>query len=915
MAAQVKEPYSKATTVDASQTTNFVPPQPCKIVTLVDSPKGPTYPVDCSGKQDFTDNFLGRSAVATDHTTILHALRLFNTARQTIVRVDGSKVLAGLDNEGSVVYTDTEGNVIENLTQADLTKIPDIKIIYIADGTNLYYVGATEDLDGRIPSKYSSLTPVQVSENPNLDELIAYLNSATLTAKFFGVNNLSNVELTDVADDVNGSTKLKMRGAFKRLRITNPLATLAEGNYITIGANDYYCFINGLSGDMDFNNEPVKINANDNQAPAMYQFLSYMYDELLNNMGISFRGTNMVISATAVAESTFAISDSFKNGLGASANVLKAVPCRKKLSGYIIHTVGANKTLYYVGDASVYAGAEYTGDPVLISSTPISPYKFITEFIKKLGENVTVEVTGQDWFFRKSDNVPLAIGDSIPSTVATIVSDTSSDIMYEYTFPTNEVFQNTKKYDTLSIKVDNFAFISGNYTPSGSETVIRIGGAAVTLNDFIEAFYKTVGNYFDVSLTEYGFIIKGNHTVTGCTNISVDVNAITQGFATRMAIVPRYSSKDNWIKYIVTESESDPEIFNLEIITTSGTDITYQFSFNSEKVDGNGISVYYKKLNADQKDFWLLSLNDSAQLDDYESRFFGADVTPPPASINDFISVIEGLKDIEDLYPNIIFDGGMMNAQIYQAISQATIDLNCNSYFSNPGKTEQEIADFNAAIGIDNFRCLSYYPSHLDSGVGSFSCEIGAATYVIEKIWNNVASVTNEFMPMVGKVKGVVTPGGVPVCSIDKPARERLLAKQINGIVWSEYREVWFLNNNLTMQLVNSQLSEEQSSRMAMISNQILQQYMDTQIGEFNTEDWRAKVVQECGILIDERLIKDHQYKMVDYVLICDETNNPVWLINQRKAKLEMKSQFQRSAIYMEVVNKIYGLESQIRTE
>jgi len=908
MSAIVKEPYVAAQVVDASQVTKVVPRQPFKIVSLVDSPKGPITPVDCDGRADFLETFVGRSPVAQDHTTIHHVCRLFNTARQTIVRVDGSKVLAGLDNDGATVYTTPEGNVIHDLTQVDLTKVPDIKVVYLQDGTSVFYAG---DITA-IPDSLEDLTKVEISNEPNVDVLIKYFNTSDKSTTFFGVNNLSEKAFPDVGADLTGSTRLKLRGAFNRLKVKDFNRVMEEGRFITIGSKDYYVYINGLL-DQEYDNTPEKIQVPNSASPKFYQYLGILYDKLLSDLGNKFRGTDMTIQEVFPDGNEIIVSDSFKSGFSVAGTALTAYPSREKTTGYvIINQTGIKKILVFCGTLAELGLVQGDYDEVInLSPNALTPLAFAVMMeTSTITVPPTSSVTGQYFFFKKTDEI--ALSTDLPATALEITKDTSTDIMYEYVFPADATYKLNKTYADLSIKIDEFVFYSGTYTPEGGETLIRVGGALTTLSDFLENVNKVLTSYFDASLTEFGFILSGDHEVTGCTNIAVDVNPIIQEFSTRMAIIPGYSSTEPWLKYLVSPSALDPEIYDLTILTTSGKELNYQFSFNSEKVNGSGISVYYEKLNSSQKDFKLISLNSEALLGSYESRFFGSDVTPPPASIDDFISVVESLKNIEDLYPNVLFDGGVMDAKLYKAMIAESVELNCQVFCGNPGETEQEIADFRDACG-ESWRGYMVGPVHLDSGVGDFAVPIGAHTYVLEQIWNGVASVSDEFVPRVGKVKGIVTPGGIPKASLDKPIRERLLAKQVNMIVWSPFYEVWYLNNNLTMQRAESQLSEEQTARQSLLANQVLQQYMDTQIGEFNTPDWRSKVVQEASRLIDGRLLENHLYRMNDYVLICDGSNNPAWLIDQRKAKLDMRSQFQRSGIYFDIVNKIYGLEGSIR--
>jgi len=136
--------------------------------------------------------------------------------------------------------------------------------------------------------------------------------------------------------------------------------------------------------------------------------------------------------------------------------------------------------------------------------------------------------------------------------------------------------------------------------------------------------------------------------------------------------------------------------------------------------------------------------------------------------------------------------------------------------------------------------------------------------------------------------------------------RETLLEKNVNAIVKDRTLSVWYFNNNLTEEprRDDSPLGEESNARVAIRLAKLLGVFVERYIGEPNTIVTRERVRNEISSFI-RGFTTEFPSGIVDFRVICDETNNPPPVIANNELVIRVELRFTRSIKYVVVFERV----------
>jgi hypothetical protein len=136
--------------------------------------------------------------------------------------------------------------------------------------------------------------------------------------------------------------------------------------------------------------------------------------------------------------------------------------------------------------------------------------------------------------------------------------------------------------------------------------------------------------------------------------------------------------------------------------------------------------------------------------------------------------------------------------------------------------------------------------------------------------------------------------------------REAFLDKNINCIVRDRTLNLWYFNNNLTEEnrRDESPLGEDNNARAAIKLAKILGIFVERYIGEPNNLVTRRRVVDEVSSFIRD-FINSRNTNLVDYRVICDETNNTPADIANNRLNIRVEVKFAKSIKYIVIFERV----------
>lgn len=279
------------------------------------------------------------------------------------------------------------------------------------------------------------------------------------------------------------------------------------------------------------------------------------------------------------------------------------------------------------------------------------------------------------------------------------------------------------------------------------------------------------------------------------------------------------------------------------------------------------------------------------------------------ATTDDYIAAFNLIPENSDIY-NIAYieDFGYVSGDYNKKLADAA-NINWWFYFWNVPYTSNTIDAISsvATSELDNYRFMVGGPFDWSSAVTPWRTYIAASSLYWQRVYNNKSS-NSEFAPVFDITNGTLA-YQKPVKELTKNDRETLLSATypINWVKYDRTNQVYYLNDNRTHTRKQNVMNEEMNVRMMNKIARDIQLLLPRYKGMLNNEKTRL----DCKGLLESYMnqsIMSQNYRPVEYLIVCDESNNTPAVINANKLAVTVYVRLQGSIKYIEVLNKIYPL-------
>lgn len=186
---------------------------------------------------------------------------------------------------------------------------------------------------------------------------------------------------------------------------------------------------------------------------------------------------------------------------------------------------------------------------------------------------------------------------------------------------------------------------------------------------------------------------------------------------------------------------------------------------------------------------------------------------------------------------------------------------------------------------------------------------IAASTLYWQRVFANKAN-SAEFAGVFSYQNGRMNYTN-PVKIFGKSEREALLnlGKPVNWAAFNYERNVYFMNDNRTLQGDSTKIiAEECISRQVLKISRDVDRIMEQFIGEHNTTATQYRVEDAINFYFQWNIM-NQRYKPDDFKVICaDDTLNNDAVKNSNGLKVIVKVRYNKSIKYIEVVNQVYPI-------
>lgn len=353
-------------------------------------------------------------------------------------------------------------------------------------------------------------------------------------------------------------------------------------------------------------------------------------------------------------------------------------------------------------------------------------------------------------------------------------------------------------------------------------------------------------------------------------------------------------------------SEPDPESTTGGLITN-----TYLVSLFRDALDSSGARIFIEYLNTLGIDFSVEVFTEDIIPAELSAGVSFGDSLLNLTECATPVNLIRALYKLEDqeLYDiSYLAPVGITNLQFLKAyftVGKANKWLT-PSDVPYDRTNSNSISNYFSAVDIsDNIYCVG--PFDKNSTLTGWINYIASSTLYYESVMRN-KSVNSEFAPVFSNVTGAVSMTN-PVKLLGTTEREKLLSlgAPVNYVTFSQRDGIYYFNNNLTHQISDNIMSEEQNRRLGNKISRDIKKIMKQFIGKYNTNSLREKVISVLNYYFSTNIMNQN-YPPDAYEIICNEVNNTAQVINSNQLALTVKVRMYRSIKYVIVVNEIYPL-------
>ena len=467
-----------------------------------------------------------------------------------------------------------------------------------------------------------------------------------------------------------------------------------------------------------------------------------------------------------------------------------------------------------------------------------------------------------------------------------------------------------------------YCFYVGNYSSNDpDEDVIRLSSVALTYKQWLAKFRKAIGDLMNTTNSENGITIYDyDSNEERSLTVNADGNLATPSVLERdlslnnhngsFAIINRGPSKTRIYKYSLVMSEDDPEIYTLTL-NNNGSTTDYTISFVGDKLDNYGRNVFYSYVNEISSNtcFTIIRLNeDKVPGSSTVSELFGNEVPIAEPEADDYVSAFQRYRKFTGIYYDFFFDGGVVSPIIGKAIASLGQELYTEALISLPDiKDTAQLILYRNSLGIDHFEGRLAAPVVPDTTIGEYVTYVPANVYYLERVFLNRAA-GKEFAPVFWITNGVMNLPPKYKYDDKEKDREPLIRSQINCIIWDDARQLAYSSLDLSMQKADTTISNCNNVRMINCSAHVMDYLMNDFIGTFNNDKTRNKVVSTATYQLNSRLVTNQEYAPEAIRVVCNLTNNPVEVQENRELVVDVWFKFRDGIREVKVYQKIYKL-------
>jgi len=889
----MKEPYIQVKTIDYSELSKILDDS-LNTGIVINSDCGPVKITKVNNMAEFIKYyFVNNQLSISDDVTIHHAAKLLQFTPIYITRAFDNSVISGITNLGEVIYTDLDYRPFKFRKEVKINYTPDISLIVTENGLDYIFQDENHpeedefDFYSRIPSvlkvsntrdKFEVIYPVYPNTNPGLLTNSTNVTSTIVTNSYRYIK-FNNGRIVNNGDYViiDGYTYYPKNHSGSYIGVLDPVDTFSRVAIITSG---------GIRTKVDlYYNKKT------------YSFITRLANDPNDVLSVDFKINNSIVTVTHT-KSTGAITVS---RFGKTFNFTMSTPNGKSNDINNIDSVFFMHLLYdKLCDrySQCYGGMMHHNMIYFVNSH--------VNFVSQGNTDILINNDEGD-FLLKDITVKKYIFDGVdPSKI-------------------KDAYIRIGDYVFYTGKIDENIIINPNLT------VVKLSDNPMTYNQFLRSVIRNAGDIYDILINNSGdgFFIYNYINVFSDSSQDYLVISGSPGFDeslfqlpyeefddrlnnARFAIINKNPSRAKLLQYILSQSKDDSDIYNLGITYKSET-INYEISFTRDKVNGNGRSIYYTYVNELNEYIHILELNsDILPSPEIISQPFGNEVPISQPEPDDYSRAFERFLEPEGVYYDFLFDAGYVNSSVARTIYKVATEIYAQGLITleNNSDPSQLILARNET-GIERWQCKFITPWIPDTTVADFLIWISPLAIYLEKIYSNKDS-SKEFAPLFGPNNSIISYN--VKTNFTKDQRELLLDNQINTIFDDKSIGGRYFNLDLTSQKVDSSLSDGNNVRMINIGAHIADNAMKFFIGKFNTVDTRKEVTEILTLQLQRRLQFNQLYPLYNFKVVCNESNNPVNIIENRELVVDILYQFTPGIRYIKVYQKIYKLSQDINT-
>lgn len=445
---------------------------------------------------------------------------------------------------------------------------------------------------------------------------------------------------------------------------------------------------------------------------------------------------------------------------------------------------------------------------------------------------------------------------------------------------------------------------------------VDIPASGLTFPDACKSIYDQLEYYATIGAdSESRFVISG---LTAVEDLSIDgktarvtgtkVGDFNSPVSDIFGVVAKFPNETDSIT--VNCVDNNDSTYTLTI-NAFGNEEMFTISFIPGAVDGYGNDIYYTNVEAQSEYVSVIYLGGTLFNDC--TLNIGAEVKSEFVGIKELSATLEDMMETEEspVLFDYILDGGIVDksysAMILQACEYYKSFYPASCQTDNMSVSNMKSNRNNLGNGQQSMRCnfiaAAQRDSVLDSGLITMPASYYYLTYRI-----GLAKSVMEFSAVFGKNNGNI---GIinPIKDYKKSDRESMLDSQIITLKRSMADGSWYLNLNMTCYGKDSYLQEDGIVLMNNKISQIAMAYAETLKGEYNTPELRSQVTGTLTGYLNTRLRVGTAYGPGSIRVVCDNTNNPQNLINQRKLAIDIYGRFANSIKDVLIYQHVQPLE------